>query len=221
MNKDIALDKMVTKVNQAIVGIPLPPDYKIKITGEEEKRKESMDALSFALLLSIILVFMVLAAEFESLLHPFTILTTIPFAIVGSVLIFFLLGKTLNIMALIGVIMLVGIAVNNAILLVDRILQIQKDGFSRREAIMQAGQQRIRPILMTKLTTILAMLPLTFGFGESTALRAPMALAVIGGLITSTIMSLVVIPWVFDVLDGIKDRFRKKKPVETEDIELK
>lgn len=218
MNKEIALDKMVTKVNQAIAGIPLPPDYKIKITGEEEKRKESMDALSFALLLSIILVFMVLAAEFESLLHPFTILTTIPFAIVGSVLIFFLLGKTLNIMALIGVIMLVGIAVNNAILLVDRILQIQKDGLSRREAIVQAGQQRIRPILMTKLTTILAMLPLTFGFGESTALRAPMALAVIGGLITSTIMSLVVIPCVFDVLDGIKDRFRKKKDSLTETL---
>lgn len=214
MNKEIALDKMVTKVNQAIAGIPLPTDYKIKITGEEEKRKESMDALSFALLLSIILVFMVLAAEFESLLHPFTILTTIPFAIVGSVLIFFLLGKTLNIMALIGVIMLVGIAVNNAILLVDRILQIQKDGLSRREAIVQAGQQRIRPILMTKLTTILAMLPLTFGFGESTALRAPMALAVIGGLITSTIMSLVVIPCVFDVLDGLRKQKASPAPSE-------
>ena len=211
MNKDIALDKMVTKVNQAISDIPLPTDYKIKITGEEEKRKESMDALSFALMLSVILVFMVLAAEFESLLHPFTILTTIPFAIVGSILIFFIMGKTLNIMAVIGIIMLVGIAVNNSILLVDRILQIQKEGVSRVEAIKQAGQQRIRPILMTKLTTILAMLPLTFGFGESTSLRAPMALAVIGGLITSTIMSLVVIPCVFDVLDGLKDRFRSKK----------
>ncbi len=211
MNKDIALDKMVAKVNQAISGIPLPTDYKIKITGEEEKRKESMDALSFALMLSIILVFMVLAAEFESLLHPFTILTTIPFAIVGSILIFFIMGKTLNIMAVIGIIMLVGIAVNNAILLVDRILQIQREGVSRVEAIKQAGQQRIRPILMTKLTTILAMLPLTFGFGESTSLRAPMALAVIGGLITSTIMSLVVIPCVFDVLDGLKDRFRNKR----------
>ncbi len=204
MNKDIALDKMVGKVNMALAGISLPPDYKIKVTGEEEKRKESMDALSFALILSIVLVFMVLAAEFESLLHPFTILTTIPFAIVGSILIFLIMGQTLNVMAIIGIIMLVGIAVNNAILLVDRILQIQKEGVSRVEAIMQAGQQRIRPILMTKLTTILAMLPLTFGFGESTSLRAPMALAVIGGLITSTIMSLVVIPCVFDVLDGLK-----------------
>jgi hydrophobic/amphiphilic exporter-1 (mainly G- bacteria), HAE1 family len=208
MNKDIALDKMVQKVNQAIAGIALPPDYKVKITGEEEKRKESMDALSFALLLSVILVFMVLAAEFESLLHPFTILTTIPFAIVGSILIFFILGKTLNIMAIIGIIMLVGIAVNNSIILVDRILQIQKEGVPRIEAIKMAGQQRIRPILMTKLTTILAMLPLTIGFGESVSLRSPMAIAVIGGLVTSTIMSLVVIPCVFDVLDGLKDRFR-------------
>ena len=213
MNKDIALDKMVGKVNQAIAGISLPLDYKIKVTGEEEKRKESMDALSFAMILSIILVFMVLAAEFESLLHPFTILTTIPFAIVGSILTFFIMNQTLNIMAVIGIIMLDGIAVNNSILLVDRILQIQGEGVSRAEAIMQAGQQRIRPILMTTLTTILAMLPLTFGFGESASLRAPMALAVIGGLITSTIMSLVVIPCVFDVLDRLKDRFKSHLPV--------
>ena len=204
MDKNIALDKMVKKVNQSIAGISLQPDYKIKITGEEEKRQESMDALSFAMILSIILVFMVLASQFESLLHPFTILTTIPVAIVGSILIFFILGQTLNIMAIIGIIMLVGIAVNNSILLVDRILQLQKDGVPRHLAIQQAGQQRIRPILMTTLTTILALLPLTFGFGESASLRAPMALAVIGGLTTSTLMSLIVIPCVFDVLDGIR-----------------
>ena len=209
MDKEIALDKMVTKVNQAIAGIPLPTDYKIKITGEEEKRKESMDALSFAMMLSIVLVFMVMAAQFESLLHPFTILMTIPMAVVGSILTFFMFNQTLNIMAVIGIIMLVGIAVNNSILLVDRILQLQKDGVSRIEAIQQAGQQRIRPILMTTLTTVLAMLPLTFGFGESASLRAPMALAVIGGLTTSTLMSLIVIPCVFDVFDGLKDRFRR------------
>ena len=208
MNKDIALDKMVAKVNQAIAGIALPTDYKIKVTGEEEKRKESMNALGFALILSVILVFMVLGAEFESLIHPFTILTTIPFAIVGSILTFYFLGRTLNVMAAIGIIMLIGIAVNHAIILVDRILQIQREGVPRIEAIKMAGQQRIRPILMTKLTTILAMIPLTIGFGESVSLRAPMAIAVIGGLITSTIMSLIVIPCVFDVIDGLKDRFR-------------
>ena len=210
MEKGIALDKMVGKVNQAIAGISLPPEYKIKITGEEEKRKESMDALSFAMILSVILVFMVLASQFESLLHPFTILLTIPVAVIGSILLFFILGQALNIMAIIGIIMLVGIAVNNSILLVDRILQLQKDGLPRMEAIQHAGQQRIRPILMTTLTTVLALLPLTFGFGESASLRAPMALAVIGGLITSTLMSLIVIPCVFDVFDGVKDRFRKK-----------
>ena len=215
MNNNIALDKMVTKVNQAISGITLPVDYKIKITGEEEKRQESMNALGFALILSVILVFMVLAAEFESLIHPFTILTTIPFAIVGSVLTFYFLGRTLNVMAAIGIIMLIGIAVNHAIILVDRILQIQKEGFSRTEAIKMAGQQRIRPILMTKLTTILAMIPLTVGFGESVSLRAPMAIAVIGGLITSTLMSLIVIPCVFDVIDGLRDRFSKNNVDET------
>lgn len=211
MDKNIALDKMVAKVNQAIAGVAVPTDYKIKITGEEEKRKESMDALSFAMILSIILVFMVLASQFESLLHPFTILLTIPIAVVGSILLFFILNQTLNIMAIIGIIMLVGIAVNNSILLVDRILQLQSDGVPRHLAIQQAGQQRIRPILMTTLTTILALLPLTFGFGESASLRAPMALAVIGGLTTSTMMSLMVIPCVFDVLDGLKDWFRREK----------
>ena len=219
MEKDMALDKMVAKVNQAIVGIPLPTDYKIKITGEEEKRKESMDALSFAMILSIILVFMVLAAQFESLLHPFTILLTIPVAVVGSVLIFFIMNMTLNIMAVIGIIMLVGIAVNNSILLVDRILQLQQAGVPRIEAIQQAGQQRIRPILMTTLTTILALLPLTFGFGESSSLRAPMALAVIGGLVTSTAMSLIVIPCVFEVFDALKDRIVKKKGNEGNEME--
>ncbi|MDP3916155.1 MAG: efflux RND transporter permease subunit [Bacteroidota bacterium] len=220
MDKDIALDKMVAKVNQAISGIPLPTEYKIMITGEEEKRQESMDALSFAMMLSIVLVFMVLASQFESLLHPFTILLTIPVAVVGSILIFFIMGMTLNIMAIIGIIMLVGIAVNNSILLVDRILQLQKDGVSRIEAIQQAGQQRIRPILMTTATTILALLPLTFGFGESSSLRAPMALAVIGGLVTSTIMSLLVIPCVFEIFDGLKDRFRKDRGNEIEANEI-
>lgn len=219
MDKDIALDKMVGKVNQAIAGIAIPTDYKIEVTGEEEKRQESMNALGFAMILSIVLVFMVMAAQFESLLHPFTILLTVPVAVIGSILTFFIMGMTLNIMAIIGIIMLVGIAVNNSILLVDRILQLQQEGVTRLEAIQQAGQQRIRPIIMTTLTTILAMLPLTFGFGESASLRAPMALAVIGGLITSTAMSLMVIPCVFEVFDSLKDRLFKNKTYETKGVE--
>jgi len=176
----------------------------------QEKRQESMSSLGFALLLSVILVYMVMASQFESLIHPFTILLTIPLAVVGSILIFFALGKTLNIMALIGIIMLAGIAVNNSIILVDRINQLIREGNTRREAILQAGQQRIRPIIMTSLTTVLALLPLTFGFGESASLRSPMALAVIGGLVTSTLLTLVVIPCVYDILDRIKTLFAKK-----------
>jgi HAE1 family hydrophobic/amphiphilic exporter-1 len=113
-------------------------------------------------------------------------------------------------MALIGIIMLAGIAVNNSIILVDRINQLIREGNTRRDAILQAGQQRIRPIIMTSLTTVLALLPLTFGFGESASLRSPMALAVIGGLVTSTLLTLVVIPCVYDILDRIKTLFVRK-----------
>lgn len=164
-----------------------------------------MSNLTFALMLSLVLVFMVLAAQFESVIQPFVIMLTIPLAGVGTVFTFFFLGKTLNMMAYIGIIMLGGIAVNNAILLIDRINQLRESGIQKKEAIVLAGTQRIRPILMTSLTTILALLPLTIGIGESASLRAPMALAVIGGLVSSTLLTLVVIPcvyWVFDTFSG-------------------
>jgi HAE1 family hydrophobic/amphiphilic exporter-1 len=201
VNSSLAFDKVVRDADLSLKAISLPLDYKIEFTGEELKRKESMANLSFALLLSLILVFMVLAAQFESVIQPFVIMLTIPLAGVGTVLTFFLLGKPLNMMAYIGIIMLGGIAVNNAILLVDRINQLRESGTPKKDAIVLAGTQRIRPILMTSLTTILALLPLTIGLGESASLRAPMALAVIGGLVSSTILTLVVIPcvyWVFD-----------------------
>ncbi|HSM48957.1 MAG TPA: efflux RND transporter permease subunit [Draconibacterium sp.] len=211
LDKGVALDKVAAEIREAVSTIDLQNNYRIQVTGEEEKRQESMSNLSFALLLSIVLVYMVLASQFESLIHPFTILLTIPLALVGTVVTFFVLGKTINIMAIIGIIMLVGIAVNNSIILVDRINQLMRDGMDRKMAIIQAGQQRIRPIIMTSLTTILALLPLTIGFGESASLRSPMALAVIGGLVTSTLLTLVVIPCVFDVLDRFRSVFVRNK----------
>jgi len=211
IDKNAALDKVAAEIREATATIDLQPNYRIQVTGEEEKRQESMNNLGFALVLSIILVYMVLASQFESLVHPFTILLTIPLALVGTVLTFFLLGRTINIMAIIGIIMLAGIAVNNSIILVDRINQLMQNGVDRKTAIIQAGQQRIRPILMTSLTTVLALLPLTIGFGESASLRSPMALAVIGGLTTSTLLTLVVIPCVFDVLDRFKGVFVRNK----------
>ena len=218
LNQGLALDHVAKSIREKTEEIDLLPNYSINVTGEEEKRQDSMNALGFALLLSIVLVYMVLASQFESLIHPFTILLTIPLAVVGSILIFFILGNTFNIMAIIGVIMLVGIAVNDSIILVDRINQLLKDGIDRRAAIIQAGQQRIRPIIMTTLTTILALIPLTIGFGESASLRSPMALAVIGGLITSTLLTLVVIPCAYDILDRFKGLFVKKETASLENI---
>ncbi len=210
MEKGTALDHVSKEIRAQVSTIDLLPDYRIQVTGEEEKRQDSLRNLSFALILSIVLVYMVMASQFESLIHPFTILLTIPLAVVGTVLLFFIMGKTFNIMAIIGVIMLVGIAVNDSIILVDRINQLMREGLDRRQAILQAGQQRIRPIIMTSLTTILALLPLTFGFGESASLRSPMALAVVGGLVTSTLLTLVVIPCVYDVLDHFRLLFVRK-----------
>ena len=196
-------DRLVRRIENNLAAIDVPPDYRIEVTGEEQRREESFRSLRFALILSIILVYMVLASQFESLVHPFTILLTIPLAVVGAVFIFLILGRSFNIMAYIGIIMLAGIAVNDSIILVDAINQLRRDDLPLMDAITRAGQRRIRPIIMTSITTILALLPLTFGFGEGAALRAPMALAVIGGLISSTVLTLFVIPCVYYVLDGL------------------
>ncbi|MGQ9621500.1 MAG: efflux RND transporter permease subunit, partial [Bacteroidales bacterium] len=203
VRKNVPFDHVIKQAGEVIKNIPVPPDYRLEFTGEELKRKESMSSLTFALILSLVLVFMVLAAQFESLIQPFVIMLTIPLAGAGTILTFLLLGKPLNMMAYIGIIMLGGIAVNNAIILVDRINQIREAGMNRRDAIITAGTQRIRPIIMTSLTTILALLPLTIGIGESASLRSPMALAVIGGLFTSTILTLAVIPCAYWIADTV------------------
>ena len=212
VNKSKPFDKIVKEASESLKSVPLPANYRIQITGEELMRKESMSNLTFALILSIILVFMVLAAEFESIIQPFVIILTIPLAAVGTILTFFILGKTLNMMAYIGIIMLGGIAVSNAIILIDRINQLRSTGLNKKDSIVTAGSQRIRPILMTSLTTIFALIPLTIGIGESASLRSPMALAVIGGLVTSTILTLIVIPCVYWVFDSFTDIILRKKP---------
>ena len=204
LEKDYTLSGVTPAINSQLENIQFPAKYSAKITGEEEKRAESFNGLSFALLLSIVLVYMVMASQFESLRHPFTILLTIPLAGVGCIYAFLLAGASLNMMAFIGIIMLAGIAVNNSILLVDATNKLKDEGYALTEALQAAAQQRIRPIIMTSLTTILALLPMCFGFGEGASLRSPMALAVIGGLFTSTIMTLVVIPCVYYIFDKKK-----------------
>jgi HAE1 family hydrophobic/amphiphilic exporter-1 len=204
LEKGMTLSRAVAAVEKTLIDIPLPPDYELRFAGEEASREESFDQMKFALILSIVLVYMVMAALFENLLHPFTILLTLPLAGAGVVFAFLLAGEPLSVMAYIGVIMLAGIAVNNAIVLVDYINRLRAAGMARREAILQAGRDRLRPILMTTATTILALAPLAIGLGEGARLRAPMAIAVIGGLITATILTLVVIPVVYELIDGMR-----------------
>ncbi len=211
INRSVSFDMVIAQVQDLISSIDYPSDYEITIVGEEAKRKEAMSNLSFALMLSIILVYMVMASQFESLIHPFTILLTIPLAGVGAIWAFYFLGKPLNIMAFIGMIMLAGIAVNDSIILVDAINRFRATGKSIRESIISAGENRIRPIIMTSITTILALLPLTIGVGESAALRSPMAIAVTAGLVTSTLLTLVVIPCVYYVFETWKEYFFGKR----------
>lgn len=216
VNPNEPYDKVVKSIQNALSKLSVPPQYKIKVAGQEIRRQESVENLTFALILSIVLVYMVLASQFESLLHPFTILLTIPFAVVGAILAFFVLGMPLNMMGYIGIILLGGIAVNNSIMIVDCINQNKDSGMPLREAILDAAERRLRPIMMTTLTTILGLLPLTLGFGESAALRAPIAIAVIGGMVTSTLLTLIIIPCYYESIENIVNRLSRKKEVKIE-----
>jgi HAE1 family hydrophobic/amphiphilic exporter-1 len=180
---------------------PLPNDITAMVSGQSEEMQASFKSMQFALLLAVFLVYLVMASQFESLIHPFVILFTIPLALVGAVLALFITGTTVNIVAFIGVIMLAGIVVNNAIVLVDLINQLRAQGKQRYDAIMEAGSARLRPILMTSLTTALGLLPMALGFGEGSEVRTPMAITVIGGLIVSTMLTLIVIPVVYSLMD--------------------
>ena len=181
--------------------IPMPSGVTASVSGQSEEMEESFASMQFALILAVFLVYLVMASQFESLIHPFVILFTIPLALVGAVLALFLTGTTINIVALIGVIMLAGIVVNNAIVLVDLINQLRAQGAERFDAIMEAGTARLRPILMTSLTTALGLMPMAMGFGEGSEVRTPMAITVIGGLIVSTLLTLIVIPVVYSLMD--------------------
>ena len=180
---------------------PLPNGVTAAVSGQSDEMQDSFRSMQFALVLAIFLVYLVMASQFESLVHPFVILFTIPLALVGAVLALFITGTTVNVVAFIGVIMLAGIVVNNAIVLVDMINQLQAQGVDKMAAIMEAARARLRPILMTTLTTVLGLLPMAIGFGEGSEVRTPMAITVIGGLIVSTMLTLIVIPVVYSLLD--------------------
>ena len=195
------LGAAAAEAGEIIARIPMPDGVTAIVSGQSEEMQASFESMKFALILAIFLVYLVMASQFESLIHPFVILFTIPLALVGAVLALFITGTTINIVALIGVIMLAGIVVNNAIVLVDLINQLRAQGAERFDAIMEAGSARLRPILMTSLTTALGLLPMALGFGEGSEVRTPMAITVIGGLVVSTLLTLIVIPVVYSLMD--------------------
>jgi HAE1 family hydrophobic/amphiphilic exporter-1 len=179
----------------------IPVGFTARLSGQNEEMQVSFKSLQFALLLAIFLVYLIMASQFESLLHPFVIIFTIPLALIGAILALFVTGATVSVVVFIGLIMLAGIVVNNAIVLVDLINQLRHKGKTKIEAILEGGATRLRPILMTTLTTALGLLPLALGFGEGAEVRAPMAITVIGGLLMSTMLTLIVIPVVYSIVD--------------------
>jgi HAE1 family hydrophobic/amphiphilic exporter-1 len=187
-------------IQKLIDNTPLPPDFRIRTGGQQREMVTSFDSMILAIALAIFLVYLVMASQFESLVQPFIIMFTIPFALIGVILTLLITGTPISVVVLIGLIMLAGIVVNNAIVLIDYINQLRKRGLPKREAIKQAGQVRLRPILMTTVTTVLGLLPMALGFGEGAELRTPMAVTVIGGLLVGTLLTLVVIPTVYDVV---------------------
>lgn len=195
------LGEAAVDVQQIINETTMPSGVFARIAGQNEEMGESFRSLLFALALAVFLVYLVMASQFESLLHPFIILFTIPLALVGAVLALFITGTTISVVVFIGLILLAGIVVNNAIVLIDLINQLRERGMDKYEAIIEGGKSRLRPILMTTLTTTLGLLPLAIGFGDGAELRAPMGITVIGGLLVSTLLTLVVIPVMYSIMD--------------------
>ncbi|MCI0468511.1 MAG: efflux RND transporter permease subunit [Nitrospirae bacterium] len=195
----------------AIAARILPLDYSARYKGMADIMGESFQYLILALILGVVLAYMILASQFESFIHPFTVLLSLPLSSIGAFGALLLTGNTLNIFSFIGLILLMGLVKKNAILLVDYTNTLRARGMERREAILQAGPVRLRPILMTTFAMILGMMPIAIGIGEGSETRAPMAIATIGGLITSLFLTLLVVPVAYDLFDEIGERISKKR----------
>ena len=202
------LDEAVAVANKVIAETQLPLSLSAEVTGQSEDMQSSFRSLQFALALAVFMVYLVMASQFESLLHPLLILFAVPLAGAGSVYGLWLTNTPLNVVVFIGLIMLCGIVVNNAIVLVDRINQLRRQGVEKDTAILDAAKTRLRPIVMTTLTTVLGLLPMAFGFGEGAEIRTPMAITVIYGLLFASLLTLILLPVLYSLFD-----VKKKAPV--------
>ncbi|MCX5801829.1 MAG: efflux RND transporter permease subunit [Candidatus Eisenbacteria bacterium] len=198
------LGRATSQIREAIKTVPLPVDFSASLSGQSDELSVSFRSLRFALILAIFLVYLVMASQFESFLHPVVILFTIPLATIGVVFSLFVTRTAVSVMVLIGVVILCGIVVNNAILLIDYTNQLRKKGTNKIDALVEAGTVRMRPILMTTLTTVLGLLPMAISRGDGAELRVPLAITVMGGLSFATVLTLFVIPAVYATLDRSK-----------------
>lgn len=202
------LEEAIRATQAAVASVPAPRGLRVEIGGENEEMQRNFRDLAFAFTLALLLVYMILAAEFESLIHPLTILLSVPLALVGAILALWLAGAGINAMSLIGIIILVGIVDNNAIVVIDLINKLRRQGLAVREAIVEAARARLRPIIMTTLTTLLGVLPMAIAIGRGADLRAPLAIAIFGGLFSATALTLFVIPVAYDLIDEAGARLR-------------
>jgi len=204
------LNRIMEELQEAVSGLgPVPPGLELSYAGSYQQMQESFRSLFFVLILAVALVYMVLASQFESLLHPLIIMFSVPFCIIGLVGALVVTGTTFSLMSFIGAILLVGIVVNNAIVLIDYMNRLQARGLSVREAIIRGGKTRLKPILMTSFTTIFGLLPMAIGVGAGSELRAPLGRAVVGGLLTSSFVTLILIPTIYWLVES---RIRKRTP---------
>jgi HAE1 family hydrophobic/amphiphilic exporter-1 len=198
---DRDLGSVTADIRSALEEMSWPTGYDWRLGGQEEEMATSFKSMRLAFGLAVFMVYLVMASQFESLLHPFVIMFSVPFAVIGVLVTMWVFGVTVSVVSLIGFILLAGIAVNGAIVLVDYANQLRRDGMGKNDALARAGRVRMRPILMTSLTTIFGLLPMALGLGEGAELRTPMALTVIGGMVTSTLLTLLVVPAVYALLD--------------------
>ena len=204
---------MIGDLDEKIRLINRPAGYEIVYGGEYEEQQEAFRELSFAAIIAVLLVYMVMASQFESLRDPLIILFSIPLAAIGVILALVVTHTTFNMQAFLGVIMLVGIVVNNAIILIDYTIQLKKEqGYSVRDAAITAGSRRLRPVLMTTATSVLGLVPMALGVGEGGEIQAPLARVVIGGLTSSTLITLVLIPVVYVMLESRTERAKLRVP---------
>ena len=201
---------VIAKVKNMMPEMNLPLGYSYKFVGQAQTMQDSFAEIGKSLGLAVILIYMVLAAQFESFIHPLTIMLSLPFSLIGAILGLLISGQTMNIMSLIGVIMLMGLVTKNGILLVDYANQLRERGKGISEALIEAGSVRLRPILMTTAAMIFGMMPIALGIGAGAELRQSMGVVLVGGLITSTLLTLVVIPAVYLLVDKMKKNLRHK-----------